>query len=214
MSSSSLRGKPVMPGEYLGVIEEYIPGSGVYVDSEGVIRAAYPGVLNIDRTRRTISVTPFRLGFIHPPRQGETVLGMVTSIRTDLVVVEIHAKVLLGRGGPRIVGEYKGKLTGAIPIAHIANERIKDIYEYYKLNDIILAKTLNSSNPYTLTTKEPQLGVVYAECARCGHPLEPHTNRLMKCRKCGNTEPRKVSTLAGHKAFASLKWWLRVPHRF
>jgi len=189
----------VLPGEALGVIEEYNPGPGTYVDHHGVIRASISGVLRLDRSSRTLLVTPKTRAFASLPQYGDVVLGVITNIRPDLVVVEIHAKVSLSPSGPRILSEFKGRLTGAIPISHVAEERIKDVHDYFRVGDIILARTLNSANPYTLTTKEPPLGVVYAECARCGAPLKPLSNKAMKCPVCGNVESRKVSALAGHK---------------
>jgi len=198
----------VIPGEALGVIEEYNAGPGTYVDESGVIRASLTGTLRLDKVSRTISVIPERV-FISLPRYGDIVLGVVTGIRPDLVVVEIHAKVALTPSGPRFTGEFKGKLTGAIPIGNIADEKIRDIHDYFRIGDIILARALNNTNPYTLTTKEPPLGVVFAECARCGTPLKPVSNKAMKCPLCGNLEKRKVSTLAGHKGLvSSLRWWL------
>jgi exosome complex component CSL4 len=199
----------VLPGEALGVIEEYNAGPGTYVDPFGVIRASISGVLRIDRVGRTLSVVPQAGAPTSLPQYGDIVLGVVTNIRPDLVIVEVHARVLLSPSGPRILGEFKGKLTGAIPISYITDERIKDVHDYFRIGDIILAKTLNNTNPYTLTTKEPPLGVVYAECARCGAPLRPISNKAMKCPACGNVESRKVSTLAGHKGLANnIRWWL------
>ncbi len=214
MSSASRGGsRLVAPGEPIGVIEEFNPGEGVYVDENGLLRPEIMGLLRVDTVRHTVSVAPLRIRYLPPPKQGDVVLGIVTNVRHDLIIVEIHAKVLITKGVPSIAGEYKGKLTGAIPISQIADERIDDTYNYFRLGDLIVARTLNSTNPYTLSTREPQLGVVYAECAKCGGPLKPVSNRVMQCTHCGNRERRKVSTLAGHRGLAEgVKWWLLVTH--
>ena len=215
MSASSQQGsrEEVFPGAKLGVVEEYLPGEGVYIDAMGHLRASVLGVAVRDESRRSISVRPRRLRKL--PQAGSTVLALVTNIRPDLVVATLYGIAEFDRRGAlTVVRDLPGRFIGAIPIAQVADERIKDIYDYFRIGDIILAQTLNSSNPYTLSTKTPRHGVVFATCARCGHPLEPVSDRQMRCPRCGHVEARKVSNLAPiPKEKLRLRRWLLVPHR-
>lgn len=45
----------VMPGEKLGIIEQYLPGYGTY-DDDGEIKSSVLGSVKIDQKRKVISV--------------------------------------------------------------------------------------------------------------------------------------------------------------
>lgn len=201
----------MVPGQPLASLEEYLPGEGVFVDEErGLLRAAQPGFLDVDRKNKVIRVRPVRRPRM--PGPGSTVVGMVTGIRHDLVLVELYGQLEL-QPRPRWLWEFSGKFSGAIAIGNIANEFIKDIYDYYRVGDIIIARTLNKGNPYHLTTKESRYGVVFAQCSRCGALLEPVNERTMRCPRCGKVEKRKVSILASSRLLQiSLRRTLLIPH--
>ncbi len=201
--------KRVVPGELLGVAEEYEAGPGTYVDEEGFIRAAVPGVARYDSRSRSVRVDPVKRPRL--PGVGSEVVGVVTSVRHDVVVLDLIGEVRL-QPVPRFLYEFPSRLSGAITIANIAEEYVKDINDYYRVGDIVLARTLNGSTPYHLTTVQPQYGVIYAYCSRCGNLLEPVNNRTMKCPACGHVEKRKVSALAGSKLLSiNVRWGLVIP---
>ena len=50
----------------------------------------------------------------------------------------------------------------------------------------------NEKSPIQLTTKDKDLGVVYALCSRCRTPLIRRGDKLI-CPRCGNVETRKLS---------------------
>ena len=203
--------RSVTPGEALASIEEYLPGEGTYVDeAEGVIRAAVAGTARYDMVNKVVSVRPVKR--VRMPGPGAAVIGMVTSVRHDLVLVEIYGQVEL-QPRPRFLWEFSGKYSGAISIANIADEFIKDVNDYYRVSDIVVVRTLNRGNPYHLSSKGPQYGVVYAQCARCGGPLQPVNPRTMKCARCGHVEKRKVSVHAMSRSLvAGLRRAIFVPH--
>ncbi len=199
MSRSSRRyaNRPVMPGDPLALAEEFLPGPGTYLDEEtGVVRASVRGEARYNYATRTVEVRPSRPLLI--PRAGSAAAGLVTQVRHDVVLVELYGEMRL-QPSPKWLYEYSGRFLGAIPIANISEEYIKDISEYYRPGDIVLVRVLNNTNPYHLTTKQPQFGVVYAECSRCGARLEPVNPRTMRCPRCGHVEKRKVSVLASSK---------------
>ncbi len=189
--------REVLPGEELASIEEFIPGNGTYVDEEaGVVRAAVRGTARYNMAARIVEVIPLKR--LRIPRAGSSAVGMVMQVRHDVVLVELYGEVRL-QPGPAWLYEYSGRFLGAIPISNISEEYVKSIEDYYRRGDIVLAKVLNNTNPYHLTTVEPPYGVLYAECSRCGALLEPVNPRSMKCPKCGHVEKRKVSILASSK---------------
>ncbi|MDX1814022.1 MAG: RNA-binding protein, partial [Candidatus Bathyarchaeia archaeon] len=65
--------------------------------------------------------------------------------------------------------------------------------EVCKPGDIIRTKVISSKNQIShLSTKDKDLGVVYAFCSRCSSLLEPKRHH-MQCPKCGNIEKRKIA---------------------
>jgi exosome complex component CSL4 len=62
-----------------------------------------------------------------------------------------------------------------------------------KPSDILRAKVLSDKNrTYHLTTKDRELGVVFAFCSNCGYLLE-HGRQGMTCPRCGRIERRKTA---------------------
>ena len=196
MSSTSREDSFVIPGDVVGVEEEFSPVEGVYVDESGFIRSYALGRVSYDRVSKAVHVRRLRQPLV--PRPGLNVVGVVTSLRHDLVLVELYGVVSLS---PRVswVGEFDGVFAGGIPIGQVSGEFIRDISEYYRVGDVVLARVLSPTSPYQLTTKTPQHGVIYALCSNCLAPLEPVNQRSMKCPRCGNIEARKVSLLASSK---------------
>lgn len=189
--------REVMPGDPLATIEEYLPGKGTYVDEEGVIRAAHHGVAVYEEQYKRVSVRPRR--HVKLPGQGSEVVGLVTQVRHDVVIVSIYG-VVATAPRPRWLYELSGPLTAGIPIANVADEFIKDLNDYYRIGDIVVAKVVGV-NPYTLLTKPPQYGTLYGICSRCGGILVYNGERSVKCTRCGNVEKRKASILGRNKAF-------------
>lgn len=68
-------GDLVLPGDYLGVIEEFLPGDGVR-EENGELYATRAGKVRIDSDKMEISVEP--VTDVPPlPRVGDVVIGRV-----------------------------------------------------------------------------------------------------------------------------------------
>ena len=80
-------GTLVVPGERLGVIEEFIPDSGTYV-RDGVIYSKIVGRALMDMLNRRVSVYPLTKGPT-VPKAGVTVVGQVGNAQSDNVLVRI-----------------------------------------------------------------------------------------------------------------------------
>ena len=173
-------GHLVVPGERLGVIEEFIPDSGTYV-KDGVIYSKIVGRSLVDLQNRRVSVYPAVDGAV-VPKLSSTVVGQVGNAQSDNVLVRIF-KV----GNKRLSGDFGGILH----ISDVSDRYVNSMNEVCKPGDIIRAKVISEKNRiFHLSTNDKNLGVVDAFCSRCGNLLEPERFEL-RCPKCGSIEKRK-----------------------
>ena len=181
-------GELVLPGDYLGVIEEFLPGEGVR-EEDGELYATRAGRVRIDSEKMEISVEP--LTDVPPlPQVGDVVIGRVVEVKPQAVSVQLIG--IEGRENDREIAT--SKLAG-IHISEIKEGFVEDITKEFKIGDIVRAKVIaNEKSPIQLSTKGPDLGVVYALCSRCRTPLIRRGDRLI-CPRCGNVETRKLSSL-------------------
>lgn len=175
-------GNFVSPGDYLGVIEEFLPGEGTYVE-DGEIYSSTTGHLLLDLNDRRISVyQKTRTPLI--PREENLVLGKVTIIRDKNLVmriVQIEDKPLYN------------SFDGIMHISDVSKSYIKTMSDAYKVADIVHAKVISTKNrEIHLTTQGDELGVIQAKCSFCGHNLILDINRLM-CLQCKKTRRRKIA---------------------
>ena len=183
---SKLNGARVLPGEPLCTIEEFIPDEGVYVDPDGVVRAARIGVVEIDMASRRIRVRPIQ-GKPRMPKRGGSVYAVLYAVpREDLGLLKVFAD-------ERLI-PYSGTFSGVLHISQASDTMIKSIYDAVKPGDIVKATVLSATPPYMLSTKRPQDGVILAYCSVCGAPLYrvPGSSNLV-CLRCGNEERRKTA---------------------
>jgi len=181
-SAEQKSGHLVLPGERLGVIEEFIPDSGTYV-KDGVIYARIVGRALMDLLNKRVSVYPVVDG-VAVPNVGSSVVGQVGSAQSDNVLVRIF----------EIVDKKKlsGVFSGILHISDVSDRYINSMNEVCKTGDIIRAKVISDKNQiYHLATDDKNLGVLHGFCSVCGNLLEQRRHE-MHCPKCGNIEKRKT----------------------
>ncbi|HDH44969.1 MAG TPA: RNA-binding protein [Thermococcus sp.] len=180
-------GELVLPGDYLGVIEEFLPGEGI-IEENGELYAARAGRVKIDLEKIEISVEP--VTDVPPlPQVGDIVIARVLEVKSQAAIVELLK--IEGRKGYREIAT--SKLAG-IHVSQVKDGYVESMNSEFKIGDIIRAKVLtNEKSPIQLTTREPNLGVIYALCSSCKVPLVRRSNVLV-CPKCGRRESRKLST--------------------
>jgi len=185
---SAKDGDLVLPGDYLGVIEEYLPGEGVK-EENGELIATQAGRVSIDKEKMEIRVES--LTDVPPiPKRGDVVIGRVIDVRPQTAIVEIVR--IEGRENDREIAT--SKLAG-VSISQVTDGYVKDMKEEFKVGDIIRALVVSASkSPIQLSTRRADLGVVYALCSKCRTPLVRRGNKLV-CPKCGNIENRKLSNM-------------------
>ncbi|MEM4733160.1 MAG: exosome complex RNA-binding protein Csl4 [Candidatus Bathyarchaeia archaeon] len=181
-SSERKSGNLVLPGERLGVIEEFIPDSGTYV-KDGVIYSKLVGRALMDLLSRRVSVYPLA-SEAAVPKVSSIVIGQVCNGQSDSAIVRIFK-----------IGQKKlsGIFTGILHISDVQEKYVKSMNDVCKPGDIIRAKVISDKNQiYHLSTKDKNLGVVYAFCSHCSNLLEPGRHELV-CPRCGNVERRKIA---------------------
>jgi exosome complex component CSL4 len=177
-----LDGTFVVPGERLGVVEEFDPGRGT-VEVNGIVYSSQTGTAAVDAKRHVVSVKT-AAGPVVVPEEGSSVTGVVEKVQEKMAIVNI---VLVD--GKKMVLPFTGML-------HISNssprfERIMS--EVCKPNDILRAKVIDTSQRIPkLTTIGRDLGVIKAYCSRCGNELVL-SGRILRCGVCRNVERRRLA---------------------
>jgi exosome complex component CSL4 len=175
-------GELVLPGERLGVIEEFVPDAGTFVQ-DGVIYSKLVGRALLDSATRRVSVHPVGRGALIP-EVGSTVLGQVSSVQPE------NASVRIFQVGNRALS---GIFMGVLHISDVHLRYVDSMFEVCKAGDVIRSKVISEKNQvYHLFTKDKDLGVVYAFCSDCGAVLESKRQN-MHCPKCGRIERRKTA---------------------
>ncbi len=181
-------GKFVTPGTALGFSEEFMPGEWAY-EEDGNIYAAVSGTIETDMKDRKINVVP---KVSTPPeiKDNDIVIGSIWDVKGQLAIVNILKVKGVDRGLP-------GNIRGAVHISKAREGYVSDLSREFSSGDIILAKVVEAHRePVELTTAAPELGVIKANCSRCGGAMNPDKNGV-KCRECKRTESRNMSTEYG-----------------
>jgi len=175
-------GHLVLPGERLGVIEEFIPDSGTYV-TDGVIFSKIVGRSLLDLQNRRVSVYPVGNEAVFP-KVATVVIGQIGNAQSDNVLVKIF------RIGQK---SLSGNFGGILHVSDVSDRYVDSMSDVCKPGDIIRAKVISEKNQvFHLSTNDKNLGIMYAFCSRDGTLLEQDRYDL-KCPKCGNIERRKMA---------------------
>jgi exosome complex component CSL4 len=156
-------GNLVLPGDRLGVIEEFIPDTGTFV-KDGVIYSKIIGKTVMDMVSHRVSVQPVFKGAV-VPKVGITVIGQVGNAQSDNVLVRIL----------QVADKKKmsGTFGGILHISDVSDRYIDSMNEVCKPGDIIRAKVISSKNQiFHLSMADRNLGVVYGFCSLCSSMLE------------------------------------------
>ncbi len=176
-------GQFVVPGDRLGVIEEFMPGSGTYVEA-GVIHSQVTGRTLLDMLNRKVSVYPLIRG-VSVPKTGSIVAGQVSGVQNN------SATLRISQMGEKFLS---GNFTGILHISDVSPDYVEIMYDVCKPGDIMRAKVISTMNrTHHLSTSEKNLGVIYAFCSHCGHILTLRRQELL-CPNCGKIEKRKTAS--------------------
>jgi exosome complex component CSL4 len=183
MSTNRQSGQFVVPGQKLGVIEEFIADSGTYVE-EGVIHSKSVGYVLMDLDNKKVSVYAAARNY-NVPKVGATIIGDVTGVQSSMVNIQL-LKV-----GNKFVSS---RFSGLIHVSDVSFKYTENIFDAFKTGDLVRAKVISDKNQvFHLSTKGENLGVLLAYCSHCGAILSLERNE-MRCGECGHVENRKVAS--------------------
>ena len=182
MYESRASGQFLIPGDRLGVIEEFMPGPGTYVE-KGTIYSKITGRALLDMLNKRVSVYPL-IHAVGVPRPGNTVVGQVSDTQSKTAALRIFKVERRS---------ISGHFTGILHISDVSPSYVETMFDVCKTGDIMRAKVISDKNrTYHLSTADKSLGVIYAFCSQCGHMLTLHRTR-MRCTRCGKIEGRKMA---------------------
>jgi exosome complex component CSL4 len=178
-------GEFVIPGSFLGVVEEFLPGRGAY-EEDGKIYASTIGIATFDMKGRKAQVTPV-VKQPPTPSTGDTVLCQVVLMKPKMALVEILA--LKGYKDREVTGSTKARIY----ISQSSRKYVKQISDQFHINDTVRARVRKAhKEPLELSTVGNNLGVIRALCTKCRTVLKRKGN-VLECPSCGNIEMRKLA---------------------
>ncbi|MEM3827501.1 MAG: exosome complex RNA-binding protein Csl4 [Candidatus Micrarchaeaceae archaeon] len=191
--------KVVMPGEKLGLEEEYLADRNTYTE-EGNVYSAVFGEAEPDNGR--IIVKSFGTE-IRRIEKGMPALGVIVSDIGKVMFVKID-EIKIGKTlyvaseDGKIIKERSRQIhrNGQYGTAGHSQERHATPC---KEGDAILARIARiEQGVYMLDIYGAEMGVIYARCSNCGADME-HNEKLeaLVCRVCGHVEHSKVSPFYG-----------------
>lgn len=172
----------VLPGDYLGAAEEFLPGHGTY-ENRGRIYASLLGRPTLDPRDRTIRVESRNA--VPEIQEGDLVYARVEELKTAMAVCTILTTATSRRGVP-------GKPEGTVHISKAKDGYTESLSGEFAVGDILIAKVLQARPSVKLSTAPPTLGVVSARCQVC-HALLSLSSREPTCPRCGHQERRKLA---------------------
>lgn len=181
----------VITGQFLGVIEEFLPDKRTTFVREGEIFATKTGMVSIDHDKKSIKVETKQEEDRKIVKIGDIVIGTILFLRkysVGLNFYTINGKI-----------HFNSSYFGNIHVSNISNRYVERIDDAFQITDIIRAKvTEEKSNEYVLSTVGKDLGVIHADCAICGTKLKSISYDKLRCPRCGNLEKRKMANDYGN----------------
>ena len=182
MSTNRQSGQFVVPGQKLGVIEEFIADSGTYVE-EGIIHSKSVGYVLMDLDNKKVSVYVAARNY-NIPKIGAIIIGDVTGVQSSM------ANVRITKVGTKFISSH---FSGIIHISDVSFNYTENIFDAFKAGDLVRAKVISDKNQiFHISTKGENLGVLLAYCSHCGAILALRQNEL-RCEECGHVERRKTA---------------------
>ena len=175
------------PGDKIASIEEYEAGYNTF-DDGNMVRASTVGEKILDKTTRIARIKHPKMLSI--PQVGDTVIGTVAAVMSSMIAVSID-----------YINE-KPTTSKVECICSIRNIRRKNIA---LVKDIVTLKILNHLNgTIHATIDEPNLGVLFTKCRKCGGKVVPMRDAI-KCTECSWIDERKLSSNFGNSSFFRLR---------
>jgi len=176
----------VLTGQYLGVVEEFLPDKQSTYVKDGQIFATKTGIITINKDKREIEIQSHQEKDRKTVKVGDIVIGTVLFLRQYSIGITFHTI------NKKI--HFNSSYFGNIHVSQISHKYVDKISDAFQLTDILRAKVVEqNSNEYNLSTVGKDLGVIHADCVICGTPLDKIGFNKLRCERCGNIESRKLA---------------------
>ena len=177
----------VMPGDVLGVSEQFLPDKWTY-DDGNCIKATVFGNVSIDNKTKMISIIP-KSGTPALLKVGDTVYGQVSDVRGQRAVIDIQGMKNCNR---QLALSY----LGAIHISQVKKGYLEKLHDAFRIGDIIEAKVSKiMGDNLDLNTLDKDGGIIKAMCTRCRAFMKrTHKRDELYCEVCNRKERRKISS--------------------
>jgi len=184
-ANAEIKRELVIPGDYIGVAEEFLPGNGAYEDN-GKIYATLVGNLELDMSRRSANVHS-KTNVVPQIKEGDIVYGEVVSVKPQMVYVDLLA--LDGYTDNKLSANTKARIY----VSQTSKQYVKNISTEFKNGDIVRARVVDTKgDAVRLSTAEDSLGVIRAACSVCKKTLQIKGGKL-ECDYCSSKETRKIA---------------------
>ncbi len=192
MSEKSYKDKDiVLTGQYLGVVEEFLPDKQSTFIKDGKIFASKTGTINVNDQERKIEISTHQEKDRKVVKVGDIVIGNILFLRQYSVGISfytINNKI-----------HFNSSCFGNIHVSQISDRYVEKIRDAFQITDIIRARVQEQNYyEFKLSTTGKHLGVIYTDCAICGNPLIKIGYNKLRCDRCGNQETRKLTNDYGN----------------
>lgn len=177
----------VLPGDALGVTEEYVPAEWTYED-EGKIRSLVAGTVSVDQKSKQISIIP-KTSSPSLLKTGTVIFGQISEVRGQRALIKIEGIKDIKRG-------LTTSFSGGIHISQAQKGYVSKLTDEFRIGDLIEAKVTKiiGLDNVDLTTAENELGVIKAMCTNCRHYMKKLSKNEVICPNCGRKERRNLSS--------------------
>ncbi len=181
----------VLTGQYLGVVEEFLPDKQSTFIKDGKIFATKTGLITVNNKEKKIEISTHQEKDRKVVKIGDTVIGVILFLRLYSVGISfytINKKI-----------HFNSNYFGNIHVSQISDKYVEKIHDAFQITDIVRARVVEQEyNEYKLSTTGKTLGVIYADCVICGNSLTKIGYNKLKCERCGNVESRKLANDYGN----------------
>lgn len=160
----------------MAVIEEYDGRGDVYIH-DGEIFSTKIARVKVNRKDKSLTAAGLRKPY---PKPGDEIVGTIDQVQKPFVYIRINQ--LDGRN-IQVKQTAVLYMKGSVRDAPAGRE-----------GDIIRAKVKLIRNAMLFVEiDEPELGVIFTSCSKCGGEVVPTGRSFVKCTKCGHRDYRKLA---------------------
>lgn len=175
--------KQVLPGDEIAVEEEYVAAEGTYV-RDGKIYASQVGTLILDDNECVAKVVSY-----NPPNVLE-IDDIVYLTIDDTRKTMATATAIASDKTQRAISS---STVATIHVSKISPDYTDNVADEFRKGDLVRGRVISVKPSLQITTKDPHLGVIRAQCGICKTELVPKGKKNLFCPKCKRSQPRKLA---------------------